>query len=36
MTLPSGEGALRGSRVVETGQLIAGPFFGHLFADHGA
>ncbi len=36
MTLPSGEGALRGIRVLETGQLIAGPFCGHLFADHGA
>jgi crotonobetainyl-CoA:carnitine CoA-transferase CaiB-like acyl-CoA transferase len=29
-------GALAGIRVVETGQLIAGPFCGHLFADHGA
>jgi crotonobetainyl-CoA:carnitine CoA-transferase CaiB-like acyl-CoA transferase len=29
-------GALEGIRVVETGQLIAGPFCGHLFADHGA
>lgn len=32
----AGVGALRGIRVVETGQLIAGPFCGHLFADHGA
>jgi len=29
-------GALAGVRVVEVGQLIAGPFCGHLFADHGA
>jgi crotonobetainyl-CoA:carnitine CoA-transferase CaiB-like acyl-CoA transferase len=29
-------GALSGIRVVEAGQLIAGPFCGHLFADHGA
>lgn len=29
-------GALAGLRVIETGQLIAGPFCGHLFADHGA
>src|SRR5438045_2667948 len=29
-------GALSGVRVVEVGQLIAGPFCGHLFADHGA
>jgi crotonobetainyl-CoA:carnitine CoA-transferase CaiB-like acyl-CoA transferase len=29
-------GALQGLRVVEVGQLIAGPFCGHLFADHGA
>jgi formyl-CoA transferase/succinyl-CoA--D-citramalate CoA-transferase len=29
-------GALSGLRVVEIGQLIAGPFCGHLFADHGA
>jgi crotonobetainyl-CoA:carnitine CoA-transferase CaiB-like acyl-CoA transferase len=33
---PSGNGALAGVRVVEVGQLIAGPFCGHLFADHGA
>jgi crotonobetainyl-CoA:carnitine CoA-transferase CaiB-like acyl-CoA transferase len=32
----SSAGALRGLRVVEVGQLIAGPFCGHLFADHGA
>jgi crotonobetainyl-CoA:carnitine CoA-transferase CaiB-like acyl-CoA transferase len=29
-------GALAGIRVVEAGQMIAGPFCGHLFADHGA
>src|SRR5687768_197261 len=29
-------GALQGLRVVEAGSLIAGPFCGHLFADHGA
>jgi crotonobetainyl-CoA:carnitine CoA-transferase CaiB-like acyl-CoA transferase len=29
-------GALGGMRVVEVGHLIAGPFCGHLFADHGA
>ena len=29
-------GSLHGLRVVEVGQLIAGPFCGHLFADHGA
>jgi crotonobetainyl-CoA:carnitine CoA-transferase CaiB-like acyl-CoA transferase len=32
----TGQGALSGVRVVEAGQLIAGPFCGHLFADHGA
>lgn len=34
----SGErgGALSGTRVIELGQLIAGPFCGQLFADHGA
>jgi crotonobetainyl-CoA:carnitine CoA-transferase CaiB-like acyl-CoA transferase len=32
----SSGGALAGVRVVEVGQLIAGPFCGHLFADHGA
>lgn len=31
-----GTGALSGLRVVEVGHLIAGPFCGHLFADHGA
>jgi crotonobetainyl-CoA:carnitine CoA-transferase CaiB-like acyl-CoA transferase len=31
-----GRGALAGLRVVEAGHLIAGPFCGHLFADHGA
>lgn len=29
-------GPLSGVRVVEAGQLIAGPFCGHLFADYGA
>lgn len=29
-------GPLQGVRVVELGQMIAGPFCGHLFADHGA
>ena len=29
-------GALQGLRVIETGQLIAGPFCGQLMADHGA
>jgi formyl-CoA transferase len=29
-------GALSGTRVIELGQLIAGPFCGQLFADHGA
>jgi formyl-CoA transferase/succinyl-CoA--D-citramalate CoA-transferase len=29
-------GSLHGLRVVELGHLIAGPFCGHLFADHGA
>ena len=28
--------ALDGLRVVELGQIISGPFCGHLFADHGA
>lgn len=32
---PSG-GPLAGLRVVELGQMIAGPFCGHLFADYGA
>ena len=35
MTGPAG-GALAGLRVVEMGQIISGPFCGHLFADHGA
>src|SRR6185503_6553024 len=29
-------GSLHGLRVVEVGHLIAGPFCGHLFDDHGA
>jgi crotonobetainyl-CoA:carnitine CoA-transferase CaiB-like acyl-CoA transferase len=29
-------GALKGLRIVEVGHIIAGPFCGHLFADHGA
>lgn len=29
-------GPLQGVRVVEVGQLLAGPFCGHLFADYGA
>ena len=29
-------GALQGLKVIETGQLIAGPFCGQLMADHGA
>jgi crotonobetainyl-CoA:carnitine CoA-transferase CaiB-like acyl-CoA transferase len=29
-------GALEGLRVLEVGHIIAGPFCGHLFADHGA
>src|SRR5574340_277508 len=29
-------GPLHGVRVLEAGQMIAGPFCGHLFADHGA
>lgn len=29
-------GPLSGIRVIETGQMIAGPFCGHLFADYGA
>ncbi len=28
-------GALKGLRVIELGQLIAGPFCGQLMADHG-
>lgn len=31
-----GRGALEGLRLVEMGQLIAGPFCGQLMADHGA
>ncbi|MFZ5608275.1 MAG: CaiB/BaiF CoA transferase family protein [Pseudomonadota bacterium] len=30
------QGALQGLRVIEMGQLIAGPFCGQLMADHGA
>jgi crotonobetainyl-CoA:carnitine CoA-transferase CaiB-like acyl-CoA transferase len=30
------QGALDGLRLIETGQLIAGPFCGQLMADHGA
>jgi formyl-CoA transferase len=30
------QGALHGLRLIETGQLIAGPFCGQLMADHGA
>ncbi|MBT5187436.1 MAG: CoA transferase [Kordiimonadaceae bacterium] len=36
MTDLSGFGALKGLRVIELGQLIAGPFCGQLMADHGA
>lgn len=32
----SGFGALHGLRLIEVGQLIAGPFCGQLMADHGA
>jgi formyl-CoA transferase len=32
----TGHGTLQGIRVVEVGQMIAGPFYGHLFADQGA
>ena len=31
-----GQGALKGLRLIEMGQLIAGPFCGQLMADHGA
>lgn len=31
-----GQGALDGLRLIEVGQLIAGPFCGQLMADHGA
>ena len=30
------QGALQGLRLIEMGQLIAGPFCGQLMADHGA
>jgi crotonobetainyl-CoA:carnitine CoA-transferase CaiB-like acyl-CoA transferase len=33
---PITSGALSGIRVIEIGQMISGPFCGHLFADHGA
>jgi crotonobetainyl-CoA:carnitine CoA-transferase CaiB-like acyl-CoA transferase len=33
---PEARGPLNGIRVIETGQMIAGPFCGHLFADYGA
>jgi len=33
---PPPNGALRGVRALELGTLIAGPFCGHLLADHGA
>ena len=36
MDLPDNNGALRGLRVVEMGQLIAGPFCGQLLGDMGA
>lgn len=36
MTKPKEFGALKGLRVIEVGQLIAGPFCGQLMADHGA
>ena len=36
MTDDNGFGALKGLRVIELGQLIAGPFCGQLMADHGA
>lgn len=36
MTNDNGFGALKGLRVIELGQLIAGPFCGQLMADHGA
>ena len=32
----AGRGPLHGVRVIEAGQMIAGPFCGHLFADYGA
>ena len=36
MSDDAGFGALNGLRVIELGQLIAGPFCGQLMADHGA
>ncbi|WP_338468162.1 CoA transferase [Novosphingobium sp. ZN18A2] len=36
MTSPMDEGALQGLRVIELGQLIAGPFCGQLMGDMGA
>ncbi len=36
MAKPTGFGALEGLKVLELGQLIAGPFCGQLLADHGA
>lgn len=36
MTLPNSPGALSGVRVIEMGQLIAGPFCGQLLGDMGA
>lgn len=36
MTDSQPTGALKGLRVIELGQLIAGPFCGQLMADHGA
>lgn len=36
MTEANGFGALKGLRMIELGQLIAGPFCGQLMADHGA
>ena len=36
MDLPDNNGALRGLRVIEMGQLIAGPFCGQLLGDMGA
>lgn len=35
MTTSSPYGALKGLRMIEVGQLIAGPFCGQLMADHG-
>ena len=36
MTEANSEGALEGLKVVEMGQLIAGPFCGQLLGDMGA